>query len=149
MRVSPVNRNDTGALIRSEDQSVRSPAAASAGGTYVDERKDRQPIIRDDHGHASGWPITGLGSRLRFGCLVVLGLMTLGAQAEVVWRESLADPFDVFGFGNEANANSSAGTTAGSCSRIASDDGRYVVFASDASNLVRGDTNNAADVFLR
>ena len=30
-----------------------------------------------------------------------------------------------------------------------SDDGRYVVFNSDASNLVSGDTNDAGDVFLR
>ncbi|MEG3984686.1 putative Ig domain-containing protein, partial [Microcoleus sp. T3B2] len=28
-------------------------------------------------------------------------------------------------------------------------DGRYVVFSSDASNLVTGDTNNRADIFLR
>ena len=30
-----------------------------------------------------------------------------------------------------------------------SSDGRYVTFASDATNLVTGDTNNATDVFLR
>jgi Tol biopolymer transport system component len=30
-----------------------------------------------------------------------------------------------------------------------SDDGRYVVFSSEASNLVPGDTNNVMDVFLR
>src|SRR5690606_14359741 len=28
-------------------------------------------------------------------------------------------------------------------------DGRYVAFQSEASNLVAGDTNNAADVFVR
>ena len=30
-----------------------------------------------------------------------------------------------------------------------SDDGRFVVFASTASNLVAGDDNNAADIFVR
>src|SRR5690606_21221970 len=30
-----------------------------------------------------------------------------------------------------------------------SDDGRFVVFASDASNLVAGDANGARDIFLR
>ena len=80
---------------------------------------------------------------------MVIGMVSPHGVAEVVWRESIAHPFDVFGFGNEANANSSVGSTLGSCSRIASDDGRYVVFSSDASNLVRGDTNNASDVFLR
>ena len=82
-------------------------------------------------------------------CLVCIGLISSPVFAEVAWRESIAHPFDIFGFGNEANGNSSAGSTLGSCTRIASDDGRYVVFSSDASNLVRGDTNNVADVFLR
>src|SRR6476469_1450762 len=30
-----------------------------------------------------------------------------------------------------------------------SDDGRFVVFASSASNLVAGDDNNVADIFVR
>jgi TolB protein len=37
----------------------------------------------------------------------------------------------------------------GSASPAISADGRYVTFASDASNLVRGDTNNVGDVFVR
>jgi len=28
-------------------------------------------------------------------------------------------------------------------------DGRYIAFASDATNLVSGDTNSASDIFLR
>ncbi len=46
---------------------------------------------------------------------------------------------------------SSAGTQANNDSRYASisADGRYVAFVSDASNLVAGDTNNLADVFVR
>jgi subtilisin family serine protease/Tol biopolymer transport system component len=38
---------------------------------------------------------------------------------------------------------------AGSDSPAVSDDGRYVVFASDASNLVLGDNNGYRDIFLR
>jgi hypothetical protein len=30
-----------------------------------------------------------------------------------------------------------------------SDDGRFVVFSSDATNLVADDTNNVSDVFVR
>lgn len=36
-----------------------------------------------------------------------------------------------------------------SCDRIASDNGRYVVFDSPATNLVAGDTNGYRDVFVR
>lgn len=70
-------------------------------------------------------------------------------MAEVVWRENLAHPDDIFGFGNQANASSAFPTTLSGCSRVASDNGRYVVFVSAASNLVRDDTNHASDVFLR
>jgi hypothetical protein len=46
------------------------------------------------------------------------------------------------------NGNSSASTE--SLSRIAiSEDGRYVAFESDASNLVTDDSNEAGDIFLR
>ena len=38
---------------------------------------------------------------------------------------------------------------ASSDSPALSDDGRYVVFASDASNLVSGDNNASRDIFLR
>ncbi|GJM11134.1 MAG: hypothetical protein DHS20C11_34100 [Lysobacteraceae bacterium] len=71
------------------------------------------------------------------------------ACAEVVWRENLAHPDDIFGFGNQTNANSAFPSTFSGCSRVASDNGRYVVFVSAASNLVRDDTNHASDVFLR
>jgi Tol biopolymer transport system component len=45
---------------------------------------------------------------------------------------------------NGAQANSSSGPTSS-----ISADGRYVAFASAASNLVPGDTNDASDVFVR
>lgn len=47
--------------------------------------------------------------------------------------------------GVPANGGSLIGYTATSIS----EDGRYVVFSSDASNLISGDTNNATDVFVR
>ena len=40
------------------------------------------------------------------------------------------------------------GGTAGGVDPSTSDDGRYVVFASDRPNLVPGDTNNGSDVFV-
>ena len=60
----------------------------------------------------------------------------LGVAQETV-RASLPDS----SIGGEANAPSNF-------PRI-SDDSRYIVFASSASNLVTGDNNNFADVFLR
>jgi hypothetical protein len=46
---------------------------------------------------------------------------------------------------------SSAGDEANAASRLMgiSDDGRYVLFSSDATNLVAGDTNEARDLFVR
>jgi hypothetical protein len=44
---------------------------------------------------------------------------------------------------------SNAGALPSSFGRCISDDGRFVTFWSNATNLVAGDTNNAADVFVR
>ena len=46
--------------------------------------------------------------------------------------------------GGQGNGPSSLGGE-----RLISDDGRFVAFQSDASNLVKGDTNGKRDVFLR
>jgi uncharacterized repeat protein (TIGR01451 family) len=46
----------------------------------------------------------------------------------------------VYSYGIQGNGNSNGGI---------SSDGRYVVFSSDANNLVSEDTNNATDVFIR
>ena len=43
--------------------------------------------------------------------------------------------------GTQGNDDSGSATPSG--------DGRYIVFASNASNLVAGDTNNATDIFIR
>ena len=46
------------------------------------------------------------------------------------------------------NLAGTAGANASAIQPFISDDGRYVVFQSAANNLVAGDTNNAADVFV-
>lgn len=53
----------------------------------------------------------------------------------------ITTPVSVTNSGSEANNTSDT--------PVISADGRYVVFASSASNLVAGDTNNAWDVFVR
>ncbi len=66
------------------------------------------------------------------------------ASADVFLRDlstGVTERVSVDSSGAEANASSSGG--------VISPDGRYVVFRSTASNLVAGDTNGKADVFLR
>src|SRR5262249_9137430 len=48
----------------------------------------------------------------------------------------------------DASGTQGTGGTGGTGSPSISSDGRYVAFVSDATNLMSGDTNNAADVFL-
>jgi Tol biopolymer transport system component len=48
-----------------------------------------------------------------------------------------------------SNANAGTEAIGDSSSPAISADGRYVAFVSDAANLVNGDTNKAADVFIR
>ncbi|TAK94524.1 MAG: DUF11 domain-containing protein, partial [Verrucomicrobia bacterium] len=47
------------------------------------------------------------------------------------------------------NSSATGSGNAGSYDPLISADGRYVVFYSDASNLVANDTNNASDIFIR
>ena len=64
-------------------------------------------------------------------------------QARTVQRVSVSS------LGVEGNGNSGFAGGGGSCQRLAiSADGRFVAFESAASNLVAGDTNNNADVFV-
>ena len=67
----------------------------------------------------------------------------------VVRMEQVATPLDAFQYGEQANGDAHSVFNRSPCGQIASDDGRWVVFSSIASNLVRGDTNNVEDVFLR
>lgn len=48
-----------------------------------------------------------------------------------------------------STSSSGAEANAGSAYQDVSADGRYVVFQSDASNLVAGDTNNEVDIFVK
>jgi Tol biopolymer transport system component len=67
---------------------------------------------------------------------VLLSVLAPTAQAAFTERVSVSSA------GAEANASGSQGE------RISAD-GRYIVFTSDASNLVAGDTNSAWDIFVR
>jgi Tol biopolymer transport system component len=64
---------------------------------------------------------------------------------DVFVRDRVAETTEVVSVSNEGKF---ANGTQGSFTPSISDDGRYVAFASDASNLVPGDTNNATDVFV-
>jgi len=64
-------------------------------------------------------------------------------KLEVVVHDYAKSTTDIMS-GHIPNSNDSSGTNTG-----LSEDGRYVVFDSNANNLVANDTNNKKDVFLR
>ncbi|MHA5051821.1 hypothetical protein [Streptomyces sp. SD15] len=64
-----------------------------------------------------------------------------GAAASAVPRAAHTEPVSVTPAGKAGNASSSAA--------VISRDGRYTAFASTASDLVRGDTDNVSNVFVR
>lgn len=76
----------------------------------------------------------------RIGPSVVLSL--LGAAAAAPAQEALTR-MSVDSSGAESNGDSAQSRPS------VSGDGRFVAFASDATNLVSGDTNNASDVFVK
>ncbi len=65
------------------------------------------------------------------------------AAHDVYLRDMLLDTFELISTGLFAQANASS-----TAARV-SDDGRYVAFQSDATNLAFIDTNGASDVFVR
>ncbi|MFF0741889.1 TolB family protein [Streptomyces sp. NPDC004111] len=67
--------------------------------------------------------------------------LTLPAAAQAAPAAPRPDRVDTAPDGKEGNASAGGGGL--------SRDGRYVVFDSDASNLVAGDTNGTGDVFVR
>ena len=80
----------------------------------------------------------------RAGCAVVIAVgLVAGAAAPVAWAAPSTVRASVSSASVEANAGSGQGGVAISA------DGRYVAFVSDASNLVPGDGNGVADVFVR
>ncbi len=75
--------------------------------------------------------------------LVMAAGLVAGAAAPVAWAAPSTVRASVSSASVEANAGSGQGGVAISA------DGRYVAFVSDASNLVPGDGNGVADVFVR
>jgi hypothetical protein len=81
-----------------------------------------------------------------FGAVTVLAAMVLLC---VLAGSSAASPGDTIRVSVDSSgtqANSDNFLTVGSST---SDNGRYVAFASDATNLVAGDTNGRNDIFVR
>ena len=86
----------------------------------------------------AGDAAAGFGYVTPAGGVVITPMATLGLRdrtAGTTRRVSVSNT------GRQANQSSSEAAISGS--------GRYVVFTSGASNLVRGDTNRASDVFVR
>src|SRR5204863_383210 len=79
---------------------------------------------------------------LRFALAVaVVWLVSLGSAASPQARAASTERVSVDGAGNQGNGDSQ--------DTAISADGRFVAFYSVASNLVPGDTNGKADVFVR
>lgn len=79
-------------------------------------------------------------------------LLTLALLAPSLALPALADgpgPSRVSVSSTGAEGNGSSGPSGETRVHAVSDDGRYVAFLSQASNLVSGDTNNRLDVFRR
>jgi Tol biopolymer transport system component len=77
--------------------------------------------------------------KLKITCLIILPLFL---SAPITWADGITTRLTVNSNGIESNSD--AFTSAVGISA----DGRYVVFTSDATNLVPDDTNNAFDVFV-
>jgi RHS repeat-associated protein len=98
--------------------------------------------------HRRGWKLSRAGTRrytavvtalaLLAGLLVPFTLSSGVARAELIGTTSLVATAPD-GYPN--NGNTTTGTI--------SSDGRYIIFSSEATNLVAGDTNGQSDVFVR
>jgi Tol biopolymer transport system component len=72
-----------------------------------------------------------------------------GGDTDVYLKDLQTGAIEQISVGNGGAQASCSGCTAIGADSTISGDGRFVAFWSDASNLVPGDTNNAADVFVR
>jgi hypothetical protein len=77
------------------------------------------------------------------GCLTLAIAVATGA-AGTAWAHGTTERVSLGPSGVQGNGQSAVGFGA-----ALSADGRFVVFASAASNLVPGDTNGQSDVFVR
>ncbi len=122
--------NSTGAELVTRVPTSLSPLAAS-GSLQTDRR-----MVSDDGRYVA---FTSNSSR------IVAGQTDTNAANDVfLWdRQTSAVTLVSHAFGLPATAGN-----AGNTFPEISGDGRYIVYASDASNLVAADTNNRSDVFL-
>lgn len=87
------------------------------------------------------WRVAGLLTALSLVLLLAVVGARLGMFSSAVSAAAVIERISVASAGTEGNDDS--------MDNAVSDDGRYVAFSSLASNLVAGDTNSAADIFLR
>jgi len=76
-------------------------------------------------------------------CVLAIGFYLISSPAHATSPEGKTERVSISSAGEQGNASSG-----GSVGLSISADGRYVVFISDASNLVEGDTNRMSDVFV-
>ncbi|MFO0695327.1 MAG: hypothetical protein U0230_17320 [Polyangiales bacterium] len=128
----------------------------SAGDLYVRDRTAGTTTRLGIAGQSGGARITPDGRYIAFAS--ISGTLVAGdtnAAVDVFVYDRQTATFDLVSQstdGTHANAQSSVDTSYAGAPYLRpsiSDDGRYVVFESEASNLVTGDTNGVADVFLR
>jgi uncharacterized repeat protein (TIGR01451 family) len=107
-----------------EANGTSAAAAISADGRYVAFVSDAANLVAGDANN---------------GCDIFLRDRVSGTTSRV----------SVDSAGNQTNGpNCDAGTTLGGPPPAISADGHYIAFASDATNLVAGDTNGVRDVFV-
>jgi RHS repeat-associated protein len=159
--------NDTSLAISSDGRYIAFPSTASdlvanqgthVGGIYV---RDMQAgvttlVTVNMSGTAGDWftpafdlfSMTPDGHYIAFldsaNDLVPNNSKPIGSIEDVYLRDMVAGTTTLI----TRNLSGTAGANASALQPFISDDGRYVVFQSGASNLVAGDTNNAADVFV-
>ncbi len=123
---------------------------APADGSVGTVMADPAGVVHRVDWAREGWWNMGVNSRrgMRCACVGLLAAAVYGvpAQAQVVALQGavMSDPAAV---GTQGGAGSRLGAVRGG--RQVSSDGRYLVFESDASTLVAGDTNGVSDVFVR
>jgi uncharacterized repeat protein (TIGR01451 family) len=83
-----------------------------------------------------------------FAVAAVIGAAVLLGPAGALAAHNVVEPISVASDGAIGNGSSIAGDELGNYGDM-TPDGRFVVFASIASNLVAGDTNGVGDVFVR
>jgi len=101
----------------------------------------RHDLVGDSIAQRAGFPVRALPTRVRRHLRWCLGLAAIGFGAPTAPAQVVTE---------RASLSESAGQASGDSDQVSiSGDGRYVAFRSAATNLVVGDTNGVADVFVR